>query len=195
MDHKKEYEQTIASKLEALPLPDMANAIWSRIETQLDMDMPADDGGGNEPGSPSGGNWSGRAGLFVFIAAFVAIFLLYKNNKKTEPLFQPEQTTQPAQAPSLPETRNSIPNERSEPETSLPENRSADQINKSSEDSATNITTPPVLLPPDSVQQTTVVPLPSLPIADTIQSKRKTRGVTGITDNDYRIVPAKKDST
>jgi hypothetical protein len=77
----------------------------------------------------------------------------------------------------------------------LPENRSADQINKSSEDSATNITTPPVLLPPDSVQQTTVVPLPSLPIADTIQSKRKTRGVTGITDNDYRIVPAKKDST
>ena len=100
MDHKQAYEQIIAGKLNALPLPDMADAIWSRIETQLDIDLPEDDGGGNNPAPPSGGSWLGRAGLFVFIAAFVTIFLIYKNNKKTEALPQPGQTTQAAPMPT-----------------------------------------------------------------------------------------------
>ena len=46
MNNKQAYEITITSKLEALPLPDMEDAIWSRIEAQLDIDLPTDDGGG-----------------------------------------------------------------------------------------------------------------------------------------------------
>ena len=56
MNERKAYEQTIKGKLEAIPLPDMEDAIWARIETQLDIDMPTDDGGGNapSPNNPSG---------------------------------------------------------------------------------------------------------------------------------------------
>jgi hypothetical protein len=194
MDHKKAYEQTIAAKLETLPLPDMADAIWSRIETRLDADMPADDGGGNESGSPSGGGWLGSIGLFVFIAAFVPIFLRYKNNKKPELLFQPQQTTRPVQAPPLPANTNSIKREeRTKTETPLSQTHSINDVNIKSADSISNIAMPPILLS-DSVQQTTIIPPPTLPTADTIQPPKKRRGVTGITDNDYRIVPVKKDS-
>jgi hypothetical protein len=195
MDHKKAYEQTIASKLEALPLLNMADAIWSRIETQLDMDMPADDGGGNEPGSPSGGSRLRRTGLFVFLAAFVTIFLLYKNNKKAEPLFQPNHTTQPTQS-SLPTVQSNKTNsEGRNDETSLPQTRSGDPLIENRVDSASNIPVSVSPSPTDSVQQVMDVPPPSLPVNDTAPTKKKMRGVTGITDNDYRIVPAKKDST
>ena len=47
--------------------------------------------------------------------------------------------------------------------------------------------------PSDSVQQATAIQLPPFLPADTVVKKRP-RGVQGITDNDYRIVP-KKDST
>ena len=76
MNQKKAYEQIITGKLEALPLPDLADAIWARIETQLDIDMPEGDGG---PGSgpSSGGGWIGGAGLFVFVAALITIFFTF----------------------------------------------------------------------------------------------------------------------
>jgi hypothetical protein len=195
MDRKKAYEQIIAGKLEALPLPDMADAIWSRIETQLDWEMPTDDGGGSGPGAPSGGNWMGRAGLFVFIAAFVTIFLIYKNNKKAEPLVQPEPTVQPAQPP-LPAGTNNLINQGRKGEIPLPQNQEVVPATRSGADSASSTPLPVTLAPTDSVHQTTVIPPPFVPIgADTAPPKRKPRGVTGITDDDYRIVPDKKDST
>lgn len=194
MDHKQAYEQIITGKLNALPLPDMADAIWSRIEAQLDIDMPEDDGGGNSPAPPSGGNWLGRAGLFVFIAAFVTIFLLYQNNKKTETLPQPRQTTQPAPAPSSIQNAMKINKEGKEGEKPLRQNGTADPATNDPVDSASAL--PVTVIPPgqDSVQQTTLVQPSPLPVADSPQLKKKSRGVPGITDNDYRIVPAKKDS-
>ena len=45
MKEKRAYEHIISGKLEALPVPDMEDIIWARIETRLDTDMPTDDGG------------------------------------------------------------------------------------------------------------------------------------------------------
>ena len=45
MRKKETYEVTLTSKLEALPLPNLEHMIWSRIEAELDIDMPTDDGG------------------------------------------------------------------------------------------------------------------------------------------------------
>ncbi len=82
MNQKAAYEITIAEKLEQLSVPDMVDAIWARIETQLDLDMPTDDGPANPPDNPPSGSglWN-RAGLVLFIAALVSI--LYFTNKKT----------------------------------------------------------------------------------------------------------------
>ena len=85
MNQKKAYEQTIAVKLEAIPLPDMADAIWARIENQLDIDMPTDDGGGNStPDAPSGFGWIGGSVLFVFAVALVSFFIINNNNKNKQ---------------------------------------------------------------------------------------------------------------
>lgn len=193
MDHKKSYEQTITSKLDALPLPDMANAIWSRIETQLDINMPGDDVDGNQPGSPSGGIWQGTAGLFLFIAAFIMVFLQYKNNKKPELLLQPEKPAPRAQPPTLNEIRNSVPFRKRETKPQLPATRSVAAPDKSSNGRTTSIAAP-ALMPSDSAWQTTAAPPPPLPGTDAAQPPKKTRGITGITDDDYRIAPVRKDS-
>ena len=59
MRNKETYELTITSKLEALPLPNLEDAIWSRIEAQLDIDLPTDDGDGGNSGKGGGGDDDG----------------------------------------------------------------------------------------------------------------------------------------
>lgn len=194
MDHKKTYEQTVADKLEALPVPDLADAIWSRIGTQLDIEIPTDEGDGNEPGSPSKGGWLGPAGFSILIVACITAFIHYKNNKIPEPFFQTEKVTQPIAPPPLEEKRNSVPDKKRSMKVLLPATRFVNPVNKSSADRTSDIAAP-VLVPTDSVRQLIVVPPPPLPGAGVASPAKKTRGVSGITDNDYRIVPAKKDST
>ncbi|HEU0112637.1 MAG TPA: hypothetical protein VFQ73_17305 [Flavisolibacter sp.] len=195
MNQKKAYEQIITGKLEALPLPDLADAIWARIETQLDIDMPEGDGG---PGSgpSSGGGWIGGAGLFVFVAALITIFLLSKNKNKENSLVLPNRTQQ--QAPATTPVINSGPlidNTRREVQTSAPA-RVQPKNDSTTSDFPGLMPSPDITgnnPPSDSVQQATAIQLPPFLPADTVVKKRP-RGVQGITDNDYRIVP-KKDST
>ena len=63
-------------------------------------------------------------------------------------------------------------------------------------DSTANIPPPVTFGPinPDTSQKVTVAAPPPLGRPDTLKPK-KSRGVIGITDNDYRIVPVQKDST
>ncbi|HEX2606857.1 MAG TPA: hypothetical protein VHK91_05735, partial [Flavisolibacter sp.] len=100
MHPKQAYEQTITSKLEALPVPDMADAIWARIEAQLDLDMPTDDGGGN-PSSPSGGGWAGKASLFAVIAAIVIVYFLRSRTEHPD-TFDPAPAAVPGATRKLP---------------------------------------------------------------------------------------------
>lgn len=197
MDQRLRYEQTISSKLDALPLPDMADAIWSRIETQLDIDMPSDDGpsGSNGPQSPLPRIIVGGS-AFVIIIAFISIFLLPKNKNQNQqqlpnaisPGLSIEQTIKPPG-----EQRKNIEsplNQVKQQDNTLPV-----VMNNLSDSSLVM----PSIIPPDSNKVTNNAlvqnPLPLPPkIIDSVQQGKKKRGVSGISDNDYRIVPRKDSS-
>ncbi len=194
MIKKQTYEVTITSKLEALPIPDMADAIWTRIEAQLDIDLPTNDGGGNNPPSgPTGFGWYGGAGLIVIAAAIITFLSVKKDDQKTETTVD---KVNPSKVDST-ETRALAPAK-----------------NPDSKSTATapfdiGIVDSSVVVPTDSaifVHEPALPPIKDSVILGNDQPKnyflskdstppKKLRGVRGITDSDYRIVPKQKDST
>jgi hypothetical protein len=197
MDQKAAYEMTITEKLELLTVPDMVDAIWTRIETQLDIDMPPDEGPANPPSAPpaGAGSWT-RVVITIFVAALVAT--IYFPNRKTNTnnknqSISPDSTTiitspdntndkpPPARA-ILPSLQQIQPKKN----TPLPLPPNQDSFNTVGDGAGIPI--------PDSVVSHPVS-APAPPVmspADT--SKKKGRGVQGIKDADYRITPVKKDS-
>lgn len=190
MSEKKAYEQIISSKLEALPLPDMADAIWGRIEAQLDIDLPTDgDGGGGPSPVPTPSGWMGGAGLLVFIAALISIFFITKNNQKETPLITPIQNVQkPVPAAPVENLQREREANRQRPrvqrETDNKEEASASPPQTSVDELPVDANSPLVA---DSSAATVIAPPPKQ--TDTLPPVKRQRGVKGVTDNDYRIVP------
>src|SRR5215213_10042078 len=84
MNQKTTYEVTITSKLDQLPIPDLREAIWARIEGELDTDMPDDDGGDTPPSSPRGGKaW--QYALPSLVVIIVTLFLIRPNQQNSKP--------------------------------------------------------------------------------------------------------------
>lgn len=190
MNEQPLYEQQIASKLEQLPVPDMADAIWMRIKDQLDADMPT---GGHTPPPPPPprprSTGRGKGILSIIIASIVIIYLVTPKKQPHIPVpdrvpadstsvFTPPATQQPGPHPAV-KRKPSVPG--------MPEQQ---------QDTATPVQPP--LLP--SVQQDSIPVTPPLlsppvitPMApvktDTVPAKKKPRGVKGISDSDYKIVP------
>lgn len=87
MSLKQPYEIIIADKLQQLPVPDMADAIWARIELELDASANED---ANEPAKPAHPNGKGVATKTIAIigggllALVVLFFIVMKNNKRTK---------------------------------------------------------------------------------------------------------------
>jgi len=182
------YEQLIAAKLDQLPVPDMADGIWSDIERELDA--PA--GPPNEPASAFT-----RAGWFGLAAVVVAALLLWYFAHKTP-------ATQPPGA--LPATHAPAPVEPAEPPPAE-ERPSSDKPAKKK-----IIPVLPVEIKKDTAAYHAAVPIDSVH-ADSVVKKilpdvdlyaappapapapggKKHKGVKGITDDDYKI-SAGKDS-
>ncbi len=198
MRNKETYELTVTSKLEALPLPNLENAIWSRIEAQLDIDMPTDDGdGGNTPtpGSPSGSWWLKGTGLFILAVAIISFFTLTKSKNENVPASNSGEI--------IPSNSDSIAQEKPPPDpiiqqtpTQIPPSITSDNSKDPviSIDSNASTTSIPPPIAKDSQQVVNSPPVSFTPIRDSGTTKKKPRGVKGITDADYRIVPSKKDS-
>jgi hypothetical protein len=197
MNQKTTYEQIMTEKLQHLPLPGLEDAIWARVKEQLDADLPDTDGGTAPPDAPSGGGWLWGAGLFMVVAALVAVILFTK--KSNENLIPASVTTQ----------QNTLPSATAEkPAPDLPAATSTknEQGNVPVLSSGDPSAVPNVVVPLlDSLSTNTAVKLPradTLPqtafvlpptiATDTVPAKKK-RGVNGLTDADYRIVPKKKD--
>ena len=197
MNKKTTYELTITEKLQQLPLPGLEDAIWTRVKAQLDLDLPTDDGDDNTPDAPSGGGWQWGAGMIVFVAALVTIFLLFKNPSE-------KQQALPVQT---------LPNNTSLPATSVGETgplQKPPNFNTGTVPTSSPVTSQPLNLPlpadsgapvptvslpvADTLQQTTMVLPPPTVLQDSAAPKKRPRGVSGITDSDYRIVPSRKDS-
>jgi hypothetical protein len=197
MNKKTTYELTIADKLQQLPLPDMEDAIWARIKTQLDRDLPEDDSGGsNTPQAPSGG-WMWRAGLLAFVAAFLTVYLLTKKSEtpvSPQTIQQPVNTNSTPLAPSAPPSSQRTTNSQNWPPSVPQEGKTVPIPFEANKDS---MLSPPLAQQPLSDTQagvTALVPPPLLQDS-VLKPKPKSRGVKDISDADYRIVPTKKDST
>lgn len=200
MHPKERYEEIITGKLAALPLPDMADAIWLRIERQLDIDMPTDEGGDvPEPPSPwnGGGGLVFGAGLLTVIGAMLIAFFYFKPNKQqpNDDITVNNQTTilqsstpeeiviaTPAKQNATPQKANK-PTAANEPWESFPDEPVAktddivaapDSAKTTADNSMAMVTSTQTLLQPEIKQ-------------DTIQKKK--RGLQNVDDKDYRIVP------
>jgi hypothetical protein len=197
MNQKTTYELTIAEKLQQLPLPAMEDAIWARIKSQLDLDLPeGDGGGGNTPQAPSGGMWS--AGLLAFVAAFLSIyFLTQKQDTATAPeTINPATKTTPAPLPEQKPPPGQLPLNNPNLPVSTPPSPTISTLPLTPGIDSIKVA-PLALQPPidSGAASTALVPLPPLQKRDSLPPKPKTRGVKDITDADYRIVPTKRDST
>lgn len=203
MNQKATYEITITEKLEQLTAPDMVNAIWARIEAQLDIDLPTDDGPTNPPAAPTSGprKWMNRG--FIIAAIAVVLIYLFNNRKQTITSNDQPNITAPVATPNNNDdpVRNNSPGTNS---TQTPTNNTSAPTTSSNglpvDSNATAPVTGPVQLQPDSTAVQTNAPPVITPPLITPQkntlpdSTKKGRGVKGITDSDYKIVP-KKDSS
>lgn len=202
MSQKNGYEITITEKLDQLTVPDMVDSIWSRIEAQLDIDLPPDQGPTGPPlPSPTGsGPWIGAA-LLIALAAFLFVFL--PSDKKRE---ERAKSRQDISTPAAlePESNSASPPTGSSG-TSTVSLKGADR--SPSVDTSTHIMLPvadpasasdtpgsqpnagPFLsASPDGDLTPRVTNPPPANNQDTAQKKQ--RGVKGITDSSYRIVPS-----
>ncbi len=199
MRNKETYEITVTSKLETLPLPNLEDAIWSRIEAQLDIDLPTDDGnGGNTPapGSPSGSWWLKGTSLFILAVAIISFFTLTKSKNENVPAQGSGEIIQSHIDSVAQEKPPPNPNIRQTPIPASPNitsNNSKDPVIQVDSNSSTNLVPPPITK--DSLQVVNSPPVGFTPIRDSGTTKKKSRGVKGITDSDYKIVPSKKDSS
>ena len=192
MDQRLSYEQLIAGKLHSIPIPDMADAIWARVEAQLDIDLPTGDGG-SAPQSPSSGPGIIGWGLSVFVVVLISLFLLYKNNSKTSPIHN---SATPNQQINEPVEKNADPPEQDVREI----RRSITTTGQAPVDNATikqdSVGANPIVintpLKVDSVTRDIVqTPVVSSSPKDTIATGKKKKGVSGLSESDYRIVPKK----
>lgn len=201
MNNKLSYEILLTEKLESRPLPDLADAIWNRIEAQLDLDLPTDDGSGaGAPKSPTiSGKWWKGFGLSAFIVALVLAFLQQRSDQApvennfpdsiNEGSLNPRESRPPDQERGVisPGTQNQQP-----PRSATSTPAVDDSISGQPAEPAIQ----PAILPPATIDSQLLRPSPpvivpvSPPKQDTI---KKNRGVKGITDDDYRIEPKKAD--
>ena len=196
MDERLRYEQLIGGKLQSLPVPDMQDAIWARIKTQLDLDMPTDDGdGGSSPQSPSGPKIIGW-GLSVVIITLVIIFFLHKNKPATKTTNDNSTTTEQTIQPSVQNNSPPAPGGNTINKTTTP-------VTTGTNNTLPGVATDSVIqqnftgvmsVADDSVQtnsspQLVTTASPQMP--DTTAQVKKGRGMKGLTDSSYRIVPKK----
>ena len=195
MNQKLTYEQTITGKLEVIPIPDMEADIWKRIELQLDIDMPIDGGidTSQPPRFPKPGPLMLGAVSIIFLTALL-FFSIIKNKDHTTTTKISNPITAPFIVPKQ-EDHGSTPLEKKgQPSTSV---RPGANPSTLPEDS--NIYVQPTVILPDSnaliKDRGDVIIIPHAAARDDAEHPlKKKKGVPGLTDEDYRIEPKKKDS-
>lgn len=206
MNQLTTYEQLIADKLQQLPVPDMADAIWARIEQRLDVEMPEDPSGPSSSGNHSlpGFQFPGHIILYCFLAALVSV-IFYLNRpgqasadlpiSSSDNINASSVVNDDQKAPAPPERqRETIYKERADiPVDMFKESEVAEKAWPVSENpiTETKATEMPVKQELSPIKEIQVLPK-VVPLQDSIP--KKSRGVKGISSNDYRITPVKKDS-
>ena len=193
------YEKLIAAKLDHVPVPDMADSIWARIEMQLHVDANTPDNtSDNTPDNTStpkkatkfsGKGWYGFAGATtVAIAVSLWWFTSHKDHtpEKTIPV-------QPVPTIEIPVTvPDSISDKPVEKKPIVPVHRKKDSVSiidilppVPAFDSTTRQVLPPAKPDSQAVERYRA----HIPIVDSVGTRppKKGKGVKGITEDDYRL--------
>lgn len=207
MNHLTPYEILIAQKTEQVAVPDMADSIWANIEAQLDAGSSPDDSSDGPSQTPPGKGMPGAGNLLTVVtiaAVAIAMTWFFSRTKNVAPH---ESTQQPS---VLPATEISAPTIDTNKVTDLnPEKNFPPQPVVARRDSllpADNYIMPyidtlnnaiiPTTIKPDSMfvlgENKPPVIVDSSSIAPPL---KKPKGVKGISDNDYKIIGSKKDSS
>ncbi len=205
MNQPTTYEQLIAAKLQELSAPSKIDAIWARIEQQLDVEMPTDESGSTDTGASShpGFFFPGNKLLYVFLAAVAGIYFLTRpyaiqNEAAATNAQQPVEiidSTTGLQEPmknkgreviftdqgDMPINNQEVPSDSTT--SSIPELAPNEVVTKEPE---TSMPAPVSTV----VNETKKLPPPI--VTDTTSKKGK--GVKGIHLSDYKIAPVKKDN-
>lgn len=203
MNQPTTYEQLIAVKLQELSAPAKIDAIWARIEQQLDVEMPTDESGSTDTGASShpGFFFPGNKFLYVFLAAVAGIYFL----TRTDAIQNEAPVTNFQQPFEIIDSTDGLKNP--------PKNRDSEVIFTDKADMPVNDPGTPndsIMTPieqPVSEDIVTKEPEPSIPspvstaiqeikkpLAPTVTdtSSKKGKGVKGLNLSDYKIVPVKK---
>lgn len=200
MNNLLPYEEQIAEKLAELPLPNLQDAIWARIENLLDADDALDS---NETAEEQIVNET-KAGKTVFnkmmivllvILALVVSIILIKKQRNAQP-----QRQQPANTDSVEKVEvNKIKEQSDIKKTDLPAIQKANaktsdtnqQLRVTPDTSVTQIT--PIFKPPVPDSSVKKEQPAAIPVKKDSVTK-KPKGVPGISDADYRMKAVAKDS-
>ncbi|MBC9932815.1 hypothetical protein [Chitinophaga qingshengii] len=191
------YEKLMAAKLDQVPVPDMADSIWARIELQLDAVVDNPDEHTPEakkehtPAKKSmikhiGKGWYGIAG----VAVAATTMWWYTSRPTTVPEKTPPVKNIPATQAPVDSGTIKPPLEKKEVPV-LPKNDTAHLLVPPPP--VTDSPAAPVLLPPTADSLFVPHYRYAPPVKDTVHPVKKPRGVPGITEDDYRI-SVQKDS-
>jgi len=183
------YEKLIAEKLDQVPVPDMADSIWASIEMQLDVDANTPDNTSTPKKATKfkGKGWYGFAG-----AATIAVSLWWFTSHTDH---TPEKATPVPPSPAIeipvtiPDSVSNKPVERKPIVPVFPKKDTVSIIDilpvVPEFDSTTRQVLPPAK--PDSQVEKYRRAFP--PVVDSVSTRptKKSRGVTGITEDDYRL--------
>jgi len=190
MNRLPTYEQTIAALKDGIEIPDMADAIWGRVESALDVEMPVNDTPAalGKPFFKNPAVWMISAGI---IAIIIALFLLSRNRRtapppqrdlpqQTEPTIKPDtamkQDFKPPGSPKpIPEKTTSTTAQKHVADTAAHSAFIHEKPDSLLKASPVIITPPAIIVPPPGIMK------PSIDI-----KPRKKYGVE-VSDSDYRF--------
>jgi hypothetical protein len=193
------YEQQIAEQMQRAPVPDMQDAVWARIEAILDAEMDAAE---NQPDETIIKHQIKKysvpkVSVLVIILAVVIAMLINRKQSSNRVQKPKKETTVPVKQQTSTKEGKSLPDE---PALLPVAEQKVIKANKNSletgNDDSVFIMPPVQQVKPESKRNDSVLkinpPLIIKPQKDSI--KKKPRGVSGISDSDYRFVMPEKDS-
>ncbi|MBS1564921.1 MAG: hypothetical protein JST39_11065 [Bacteroidetes bacterium] len=201
MNKRTSYEKIIAAKAERQVVPDMADAVWAAVSAELDQLPPVSDEGKEVVKAPgSGGASILRILGYGILAAAAAAALIFWWSQQKKPLPPPKKQPLPVTAPASPPDENKhVDTARLQPHAPpVPIIPQPDKNEPPIIDSAAHVE--PTLENNTTTKGIRIITphAPSAVIKDSLAKGnplRRPRGVPGIGSDDYKIVPAGRDST
>ncbi|HET9056706.1 MAG TPA: hypothetical protein VFN30_07655 [Chitinophagaceae bacterium] len=196
------YEEQIAQKLAQMPLPDMRDVIWARIETMLDAGREVNDTENNPEQNTSKAikkdlssqSWKLSTVKAIIIIAVIITIVIIKRQRSSKPLPKPASS----------ETHTPVKNEKNISDTAF-NNHTVKPVRiilypNAEDKKKKNDTATTTVISQDSASVPVVIDSPvlkpvSIPVIQKDTVRKKQRGVQGISDSDYRFKTEKKDST